>query len=338
MKQVFITGKKQTELRDVPTPKAKCDWVLVKIHVAPMCTEYKQYKTGLVNHPLGHEAAGEVVEVAQPGKVKVGDRVVVMPQYPCGSCSLCVSGEYIHCEHNYNFEEFVGSDIGNATYAQYILKPSWLLPVIPDDISYEHAGMLCCGLGPTFGAMERMNVNAFDTVLITGMGPVGLGGVINAVYRGATVLAVTKNMYRSKLALELGASCILNPEDPGIDGQISDVTRGKGVTAAIECAGSPAAQRLLLDTIISNGRIAFVGESDDLNIRVSEDLIRKGLTLYGIWHYNLSVVAKLWKTVRASGEKLDQLITHMFPLRDVKKAWELQCSRQCGKVILKPFQ
>ena len=50
--------------------------------------------------------------------------------------------------------------------------------------------MACCGLGPTFGAMQQMNVNALDTVMIAGMGAVGLGGVVNGHYRGAKVIAV----------------------------------------------------------------------------------------------------------------------------------------------------
>ena len=81
-------------------PEPKEDWVLVKVHAVPLCTEYKGWLSG--NEYLGHEAAGEVVEVAQPGKVKVGDRVVVMPGAPCGKCALCISGEYIHCEHFYD--------------------------------------------------------------------------------------------------------------------------------------------------------------------------------------------------------------------------------------------
>ena len=94
--------------------------------------------------------------------------------------------------------------------AQYLLKQDWMLLPIPDDMSYEHAAMACCGLGPTFGAFQTMGVDRYDTVLITGLGPVGLGGVINAVYRGARVIGVDANRYRAKLALELGASAVID--------------------------------------------------------------------------------------------------------------------------------
>ena len=131
MKKAVIFGESRAGLINVPDPQPKEDWVVVKVHAVPMCTEYKMFTSGQKVEYLGHEAAGEVMAVAQPGRVKVGDRVVVMPLYPCGKCPLCVSGNYIYCENNVNFEEFIGSREGSATYAQYILKPGWLLPAIP---------------------------------------------------------------------------------------------------------------------------------------------------------------------------------------------------------------
>ena len=73
--------------------------------------------------------------------------------------------------------------------AQYILKPSWLLPKIPDNVSYEHASLACCALGPSYRAFDEMGVNATHTVLITGIGPVGFGAITNARFRGAKVIA-----------------------------------------------------------------------------------------------------------------------------------------------------
>ena len=92
MKQVAITGERQAVLLDKPDLQPFDNWVVVKIHAAPMCTEYKRYLSGEPTEILGHEAAGEVVAVAQPGRVKVGDRVVAMPLYGCGVCPLCVVG------------------------------------------------------------------------------------------------------------------------------------------------------------------------------------------------------------------------------------------------------
>ncbi len=296
-----------------------------------MCTEYKRYISGQPSESLGHEAAGEIVDVAQPGRVSPGDRVVVMPQFPCGRCALCVSGDYIHCE---NVVDFSGE--GRATMAQLMVKPDWILPAIPDDISYDHASMACCGLGPTFGALERMGVLPGETLLITGLGPVGLGGVVNGTDRNARVVAVDINEWRRSRALELGAEVAFTP-DQALE-EIREWTSGLGVDTAVDCSGAPAAHRLGIDGLRRRGRLAFVGEcSEDTVIRISTDMIRKGITLHGSWHYNLSLFPRLMGVVRRNADKLESLISHRFEIDHVQDAWELQTTGECAKVILKPW-
>jgi L-iditol 2-dehydrogenase len=337
VKVVKIAGPGKAELIDVPTPKAKWEFAVVKILSSPMCTEYKSFRDGQVCQSIGHEAAGEVVEVAQSGTVKVGDRVVVMPQTPCGKCELCLKGEYIHCQNCVDVAEATGYPHGNGTYAQYILKQDWLLVPIPEGISFDHAAMSCCGLGPTFGAMQLMEVDSFDTVLIAGMGPVGLGGVINAVYRGARAVAVSRTPFRANLARELGAEAVVNPEDENALEQIMDLTDGRGADKAVECSGVPARMRLLIDAVRRKGQIAFVGEAGDLTIKVSDDMIRKGLTLHGAWHYNLADTPWVMRIVADSADKLDKLITHTFAMSKVQEAFELQLTGRCGKVVVHPW-
>ena len=338
MKVAAVTGKQQAEVIEVPDPTPAEDFVVVKILVAPMCTEYKAYRDGHKTQCLGHEAAGEVVEVAQPGKVKVGDRVVVMPQYPCGRCPLCLAGDYIHCRECVSPHDICGCRTGTATYAQYVLKQDWLLLPIPDDLSTEHASMACCGLGPTFGAMQRMNVNALDTVLITGVGPVGLGGVVNAVFRGARVIVTDLIPYRLELARRLGAEAAIDANDPDALKQVMDLTAGLGADKAVDCSGAPAAQRLIIDAARRRGEVAFVGESGDLTVGVSRDFIRKGLVAHGIWHWNLADAHRMMQVIRGSRDLLDRQITHTFPLDRVAEAWDLQLTGQSGKVLLQPWE
>ncbi|MFC1718645.1 zinc-binding dehydrogenase [Candidatus Poribacteria bacterium] len=338
MKVAAMLGEGKGGLVEKPDPKAKGEFVVVKIHVTPMCTEYHGFKRGSKSDNLGHEAAGEVVEVAQPGKVEVGDRVVVMPQYPCGKCPLCLAGEYIHCQHNLNVEEVTGNVSATATYAQYMVKQDWLLVPIPDDISYEHASMACCGLGPTFNATQLMNVNSFDTVLITGMGPVGLGGVINCVHRGARVIAVEMHPYRANLAKELGAEVAIDPSDEDALDQIMDLTDGVGVDKAIDCSASAEGARLLIDAARRKGHVSFVGAVGELTVRPSRDMVGKGLTLHGAWHFNLGDSPRIMEVVKNEPDLLNKLITHTFPMSKVQEAWELQVTGNCGKVVLYPWE
>ena len=333
-----MLGEGKAGLVEKPDPEAKGEFVVVKIHVTPMCTEYHGFERGGRSDNLGHEAAGEVVEVAQPGKVEVGDRVVVMPQYPCGKCPLCLAGEYIHCQNNLNVEEITGNAAGTATYAQYVIKQDWLLVPIPDDVSYEHASMACCGLGPTFNATQLMNVNSFDTVLITGMGPVGLGGVINCVHRGARVIAVEMHPYRANLAKELGAEAAIDPGDENALEQIMDLTDGIGVDKAIDCSASASGVRLLLDATRRKGHLSFVAAVGDVSINGWRDVASKGLTLHGAWHFNLADSPRLMQVIKNEPDLLDRFITHTFPMSKVQEAWELQITGNCGKVVLYPWE
>ena len=338
MKKAVIAGERRAEVVDVPDPSAKGPWVVVKVHTAPMCAEYKSFVSGTAVEYPGHEAAGEVVEVAQEGRFGVGDRVAVMPLFGCGRCSLCLAGEYIHCQAQLDFAGIHGTREGSGTMAQYLLKPDWLLVAVPEGMSYDHASMACCGLGPSFGAMELMRLEAHETILVTGLGPVGLGAVINATYRGARVIGADPNPKRAQRALDLGAEAVVDSTQADAPDQVLSLAQGQGVDAALDCSGVPAAHRLCIDATRRKGRVAFVGECyGDTPVRVSPDLIRKGLALVGVWHYNMKDTPRMMRMIAEVGPQLDRLITHRFPLTEVQRAWELQAEGECGKVLLEPW-
>lgn len=202
MLQAAILGERTAHLVEVPDPAPTGEWVVVKVLAAPLCTEYKAFLAGECAGGLGHEAAGEVVAVAQPGPVQVGDRVVAMPLSGCGRCPHCVGGDYIYCAHN---------PMQDATLAQYVLKPAWLLQPIPAGVPYERAALACCGLGPSFGAFQAMRVRTGDTVLITGAGPVGLGAIVNARFRDTRVIVVESNPWRVARAQQMGVAAVIDP-------------------------------------------------------------------------------------------------------------------------------
>ncbi len=337
MKVVTITGKREARVVDQPDPCIKTPFVTVKILAAPMCTEFHAYANGNVTDCLGHEAAGEVVEVAAEAgsRVAVGDRVIVMPQYGCGTCELCLAGNHIHCRNSIDPYAYCGSSTGRATYAQYCIKQDWLLVPIPDDISYDHASMACCGLGPTFNAMQRMQVNALDTVLVSGLGAVGLGGVVNAVTRGARVLALESQPFRAELARSIGAEAVIDPTDPDKLQKILDLTDGRGVDKSVETSSAETAPAFLVEATRPRGQIASVGWGGPLLARA---LVGKGHTVHGVWHWNhFEDTAAMLTTIRQAKSLLEQTITHTFPMTRVQDAWELQLTGNCGKVILHPW-
>jgi L-iditol 2-dehydrogenase len=338
MSTTVIRSGSRVEIVKEAKPGARENFVVVKVHTAPMCTEFYHYRDGTESLCLGHEAAGEVVEIAQTGKVKVGDRVVVMPQFPCGVCELCADGDYIHCEHVVDPYEICSCSSGKATYSQYVVKQDWLLIPIPEGMTYDHASMACCGLGASFGAVNSLGIKSSDTVVITGLGPVGLGAVINCVSRGARVIGVARNQYRARLAIELGSEAVLDPTDRGIVAQIRSLTGSRGADKSIDCSGQEIYQRICIDGTRRRGQVAFVGESRKLNINVSDDLIRKGLTIQGSWHWNLDNAALIMETIARNPGPITSLITHTFPLAQTEDAFKLQVSGNCGKVLLHPWE
>ena len=336
MKVIAITGQREAAIVDRPEPHITAPFVKVKIHAAPMCTEFNLYRDGTTSDCLGHEAAGEVVEVAISDRVAVGDRVIVMPQYGCGKCDLCLSGEHIHCREQVDPYAACTSDTGRATYAQSCIKQDWLLVPIPEDISYDHASMGCCGLGPTFNAMQRMQVDALDTVLISGLGAVGLGGVVNAICRGARVLALESNRYRAELARSIGAEEVIDPHDPDKLKRILDLTAGRGADKSVETSSADEAPAFLIEATRRRGQMASVGWGGPMLARA---IVAKGLTVHGVWHWNhFRDMDAMLNTIRKSKALLEKTITHTFPMRRVQEAWELQLAGNCGKIILHPWE
>jgi L-iditol 2-dehydrogenase len=328
-----ITGPGKIEVFDRPRPKAKGDLVVVEILITPMCTESRNRKIGKEQDTLGHEAAGVIVDAGDSRRVKVGDRVAVMPHYGCGLCWLCTSGDYMHCPNQRDVLAETGQEYGMASYAQYVLKPDWLLEKIPDDISLTHGALVCCGLGPSFGAMQRMNVDSLDTLLVSGCGPVGLGAIVHGNVRGSRVFAIETHPYRTELAYRLGAERVFNPMTEDVVALVHELTEGRGADAAVETSGAPTAARTLALSLRARGRLSFISWND---IELPA-LVPLGLDIFGVWHWNhLTMANEMWETVRKAGPLLDQMVTHTMPLEDVSAAMDIQDRGECGKIFLLP--
>lgn len=334
MKAAALTGPGQVEIVEREQPRAHQDLVVVKILIAPMCTEFKDRRAGTVTDALGHEAAGVVVDAGTSRRVAVGDRVVVMPQYGCGVCWLCTSGEHIYCPNQRDVLEESGSAYGTATYAEYVLKPDWLLLPVPADVSLRDAALTCCGLGPSFNAYTRMATSALDTVVVSGCGPVGLGGIVHAVTRGARVAAIEAQPYRMELARRLGATLVVDPRDENVEEQLVEWSGGRGADAAMETSGAPTAPALLARSLRRRGRLAIVAWGQEVGL---PPLVPLGLDVAGCWHWNHQRYAEeMWTSVRGAGERLTTMVTHEFALDDVSAAMDVQDTGECGKVLLYP--
>lgn len=323
-----IEAPRSATLREIPEPRRPSGWAKVRVSIAPLCTEFGAFAAGTIGHDLGHEAVGVVVEVDSASALRVGDRVVAMPLLGCGTCSLCVAGDYIYCSRGIDGEEPLG------TIRQTIVKPERLLVPVPDELTDEEASLACCTLGASFGAFERVKVSGADTVLVTGLGPVGLGAVVHGVMRGCRVIAVDTNPYRSALASDLGADVVIAPSDDTAHA-IKELCDGSGPDIALECSGVASAQRICIDSVRRRGNVGFIGNSfAETPLTVSTDLIFTGATMFGSWHYNLASAPRLLHLIARNRGLVRRLVTHRFPLNRIADAWETQLTGQCGKVLI----
>ena len=335
MRVARITGPGAVDVVDRPVPAAAGDIVLIKVLVTPMCTEFKQRRDGLATDNLGHEAVGVVVDPAGSRRVRAGDRVVVMPGAACGQCWSCRQGDHIFCRRQRDLLAETGSAAGTAAYAQYVLKPDYLLLPVPDDISLQHAALAICGLGPGFTAAERTRVSGLDTLLVSGAGPVGLGAAVNGLVRGARVLMLEPAEYRAKLARALGVQTVLDPRNADTVGQVAELTGGRGADCAAETSGAPGAQAALLSALRPLGRMALVAWGAPVAL---PPLVPTGAEVHGCWHWNHDQHGPaMWELIRRAGRSLDVMVTHELPLEAVATAMDRQVSGECGKVLLLPW-
>jgi threonine dehydrogenase-like Zn-dependent dehydrogenase len=318
-------------IREVAVPNAAGNYALVKNTVIPACTEFKFYANRETLSGLGHESSGIVEKAPESAGLKPGDRVVVMPSFPCGNCFYCKSGDYIFCQNNLDPLAECKCDYGTASYADYCLKQEELLLPVPPDISLEHASLACCGLGPAFTANKKLRVAKNDKVLVVGLGPVGLGTVIVASYFGAEVIGVDPVKYRRELAVKLGAAAVFSPDEADLAEKLASFNNGLGPDKTIVCVTQSAAVQFALDTTRVAGEIAIVGWESSLQWH---NIPASGKTVHAVWHWNINYTDEMFQLIRDNSARLDRFITHKFPFDKVEEAWNIQIKGECGKILL----
>ena len=348
MNIVQMHGDSRVSLTEIPKPEARDNWVVVKVMATTICgTEARSYHVDGVSdtHALnsGHEAAGVVVQTGPRSRVAEGDRVAVMATMgeQCNACRFCYQGLWLLCTNiTPPGEEFTG------THAQYISRPDTHCIAIPDELSFEVASILVDAVGTPYRAIRRLDVNGFDTVLITGLGPLGASAAIICQALGARVIASEPSEFRRSQAKNYGVDHAIDPTFDDPLEQIMHLTDGRGVDVALDFTGYPEPQVLCLDAAATGGRIGFIGLKYDETpdgpvprptpVTVAGHLLPKELTLIGSWSLTPSELVDLMQLVK-NGLPVEQLITHRFKLEEAQEAYETAFNQRGCKVILDPW-
>jgi threonine dehydrogenase-like Zn-dependent dehydrogenase len=265
--------------------------------------------------------------------LKVGDRVIVYHIEGCGYCKYCKSGWMLHCKNPQKVS--YGYD-ANGGLAPYILAKDATCVPLPDELSFEDGACCGCGTGTAFQGLRRIGVSGQDRFVAYGLGPVGLSGVMLANAMGAKVIGVDLVPERLALAKELGASVVIDASKEDPVAVVRDLTEGEGAEAATDYSGNPQARNWALDCVRIWGRVAFVGEGNKTTLKPSPQMLHRQLTVAGSWVYGLWELEELTRFLVWHDLHPERMITHRFPLEQVKAAFEMFNSRKCGEVAVQP--
>jgi len=341
MRAAVYYNNKDIRIEEMSKPEIGKKEILVKIVASGICGSdvmewYRIKKAPVV---LGHEIAGEIVEVgADVDRFKVGQRVFVSHHVPCNECRYCRAGYQTVCatlrSTNFypgGFAEFVRVPEINVRNGVYVL---------PEDVSFEE-GTFVEPLGCVIRGQRFAGVKPGQAVLVIGSGISGLMHIQLARMRGAAkIIATDINEYRLKASLRFGADVAIQAEERVAE-RIKDVNGGRLVDVVIVCTAALSAFEQAFESIDCAGTLLlFAPTAPD---------VRVPLPLYDIYFKSVRIVfsyaavdediTEAIELLRSKKFRATDMITHSFGLREIKKGFELVARAEDSiKVIIFPHK
>ena len=202
----------------------------------------------------GHEVGAVIEAVGKdvPDSLKPGMSVTVNPYTNCGKCASCRNGRVNACEHN----ETLGVQ-RNGVMCEYAVLP-WTKIIPAGNISPRDCALIE-PMSVGFHAVSRAQVIDNEYVMVIGCGMIGIGAIVRAALRGATVIAVDLDDEKLELAKRVGASYVINSKTENVHERMQQVTEGFGADVVIEAVGSPATYVMAVNEVGFTGRVVCIG-------------------------------------------------------------------------------
>ncbi|MGF7151964.1 L-iditol 2-dehydrogenase [Sphingomonas zeicaulis] len=339
MKAALKTAEGTFAVTDVERPiLPTSNFVLARVRVAGICgtdlRHWKKQEPELECHIMGHELAGEVVEVGDAvTNVKPGDRVVIETVMGDGTCEYCRIQRYNICEHLYD----VRTQYVSRAYAEYVAGPAEKFYKLPDHVSFEAASLI-----DTFSvclhAQHLSGLGINDKVAVIGAGPIGLGQMMLAKASGADVIICDLVKSSLDLATELGTDAVIDSGTEDAVERVKAFTGGRGADIVFECAGGesmPHTLPLATKMVRRGGKVVIVGGFDAgetaiplewQRIQMSEiQLIPSAsFAMHDIYREQGMVLDLI-----AKGRiDVSKMITHRFPIDRINEAFDVADRKQ----------
>ena len=329
------------QLEVVPVPTIGPTDVLVRVRAASICGTdlhiyaWDPWSASRIKPPVtfGHEFCGTVEQVGEEvTAVSLGDFVSAEMHLNCGHCHQCRVGQLHLCQSL----RIIGIDL-DGCFAEFVRIPAsniWKVdPAIP-----EHYAAILDPLGNAVHTVLSGEIVG-QTVAVTGCGPIGLMSIATAKACGcSTVFATEVNPHRRALALRMGATEALNPDETDVVKWVRQATGGVGVDVLLEMSGHPTAIQQGLRMLRAGGRASLLGiPSQPVTIDLVNDVIFKGATIQGIYGRRMfRTWLQMTALIKAGRLNLEPLFGERLGLDRFADAFSMMQGGLVGKILFYP--
>lgn len=333
-------NNRDIRIEERPMPSIGQGELLVRIIASGICGSdvMEWYRINRAPLILGHEIAGEIVEVGEGvERYKVGNRVAVAHHVPCNTCRYCFSGNHTACEtlRSTNFDP--------GGFAEYVRLPAINVDrgvfLLPDDVSFEEATFiepLACILR----GQHKVDIQAGKSVLVIGSGISGLLHVkLTRALEAGNIVAVDINEYRLKAAKKFGADAVFNADKYSPD-NYRELNNGYLADVVIVCTGAVTAVTQALASVERGGKVLFfapTGPGVTVPLSINDTFWRTEVTLTTSYAGSPADYADALKLIQARRVKVKDMITHRLSLAETGLGFKLVAEAQDSlKVIIMP--
>ncbi len=337
IKTAIMDSLRSIKIIETEPPRCEKTDVIIKVHSVGICESdvvyYTKGKSGVATieypHVLGHECAGEIIEVgADVSDFVLGDRVAIEPGLPCFSCSYCNSGNYNLCKSISFMSTPIKRPYSDGALSQYIVRPAKMLFKLPKEISFAE-GALLEPLSVALNAVERSSIHYGQSALILGSGPIGMCILMVLKAIGISDIFVVDLMdTRLQTALLNGAKNTFKNLDQDNRDIILNHTNNQGVTAVFDTTCYSPLINDAISLLDKNAVLTMIGVPQEQYMELDiKSIFLKQATLNTSFRYANQYETAI-NLVKNKQINLASLISHNFPLEETQTALELAAAKK----------